>query len=223
MNSKRRASPTPAFQPHIPRRNTAEPQPYIPISPLQRFSPDSDGDAENSDDSTSTNNPTISSHHKSSDKPPGAHARAQRIESSSSDNPGNRRSKSPRPGPQRIAMGSSDTDEPQLEPGVELPDTFQVDWASDVIHDMDSDNESNHDPVKNPAPEWILPRTTLDAGTTTELLVAYQTEYLVSTSGDERIVMICPSGQPPLPSMSSIQSLAPLYDGCERKTFSNCV
>jgi hypothetical protein len=103
-------------------------------NPLQRFSPDSGGDAENSDDSTSTNNPTISSHHKSSDKPPGAHARAQRIESSSSDNPRNRRPKSPRPGPQPIVMGSSDTDEPQLGPGVELPDTFQVDWASDAIY-----------------------------------------------------------------------------------------
>lgn len=50
-------------------------------------------------------------------------------------------------------------------------------------------------------PEWTHPKTVLKDGTVTELLVARSIERRVSKSGEERIVLVCPSRLPPSESL----------------------
>lgn len=63
------------------------------------------------------------------------------------------------------------------------------------VYDVDSDRDDFHD--NELPPEWVQPKTSLEDGTATELLVAHSIEHRISKSGAEKIVLVCPSAPPP--------------------------
>jgi hypothetical protein len=74
-----------------------------------------------------------------------------------------------------------------------LPDDG-IGWTSDDVYDLESE-EDEADQAE--APEWSLPKTTLEEGVTTELLVAHGIEHRLTRTGAERIVMFCSPKAPP--------------------------
>lgn len=90
---------------------------------------------------------------------------------------------------------------PRLAPKPRIEDVHHVDWAKDVIYDIDSDKDNRRG--SDAAPEWTLPTAMLDKDTLTELLVVKSIELRVTRSGRERVVLVCPSEPPSSSSTTS--------------------
>jgi hypothetical protein len=81
------------------------------------------------------------------------------------------------------------------------------------IYEVNSEGYDAHYEEENPwgtgeppPPEWTHPKTVLKDGTVTELLVARAIERRVSKSGEEKIVLVCPSRLPPSKSLDPKES-----------------
>ncbi|KXX76191.1 Magnesium transport protein CorA [Madurella mycetomatis] len=64
-------------------------------------------------------------------------------------------------------------------------------------YDIDLDGDESRSPDEPLPQEWTQPRTILEDGTATELIVAQSIEHRLSKSGLERIVLLSPSRPPP--------------------------
>ncbi|GAB1318623.1 hypothetical protein MFIFM68171_08833 [Madurella fahalii] len=67
-------------------------------------------------------------------------------------------------------------------------------WST---YDIDLDGDEPRSPDEPLPQEWTQPRTILEDGTATELIVAQSIEHRLSKSGLERIVLLSPSRPPP--------------------------
>jgi len=65
------------------------------------------------------------------------------------------------------------------------------------LYEIDFDDDESRHPEEPLPQEWTQPRTVLEDGTATELIVAQSIERRVSKSGSEKIVLVSPSRPPP--------------------------
>jgi len=65
------------------------------------------------------------------------------------------------------------------------------------LYDLDFDEDESRSPEEPLPQEWTQPRTVLEDGTATELIVAQSIERRVSKSGSEKIVLVSSSRPPP--------------------------